>query len=81
MSAYLTRKYGGNKQISADKGKIIQSAIQAYQASDIDVNLFAKILDHKVDDKFWHRQKQVKSTVLELYQGYARETTELALIR
>ena len=27
---------------------------------DPDVTLFAKILDHKVDEQFWHVQQHVK---------------------
>ena len=26
-----------------------------------------------MDDKFWHQQKQTKSSILQLYKGYLRE--------
>ncbi len=40
---------------------------------DSDITLFAKILDHKVDEQFWYVQQHVKQTVLTLYKGYIRE--------
>jgi len=53
MFTYLNQRYG-LKQICIEQAKLILKALQQFMNDDPDVTLFAKILDHKVDEQFWH---------------------------
>jgi hypothetical protein len=72
MFTFLNQRYG-LKQICIEQAKMILKALQQFMSEDSDVTLFAKILDHKVDEQFWYVQQHVKSTVLTLYKAYIRE--------
>jgi hypothetical protein len=49
MFTFLNQRYG-LKQICIEQAKLILKALQQYMNEDPDVSLFAKILDHKVDE-------------------------------